>query len=406
MNVKHLCLFLAASCTAFSLQAQSAERTGYPTLDTPPHYDESYYPDIRPVEDQTQAAYLLVLLNLVDPVEGVDPDEVAPPEHLEEIGLSKVLYDVLGVSIRQQSFEKLASGYGLEPGRFAPFSDDLLQRQREVARKISEDPNLSNIAELAVISFHHPDPLVRVAAAPLVLVTTDGRDRALDTLREGSRSDDARIRPLALTLLARYSPRDSALVAWRKTQPTDPGQMEEPGTTLVIHGTWARNNDWWQDDGNFFEYLQHDVPVDDLFLGDDPFAWSGDWDHDERVQAASDLVSWMTAHGETCVDIIAHSHGANAAFIAASQLDYGRLIVLSTPSHKTKYPTDPDTPILSIRVKLDLVVLADGGGNRFPAAPNIKEEYIGWFNHSATHYPDEWEEEGVPGIMPPGQCSP
>jgi hypothetical protein len=39
--------------------------TNYPTLDEPTHYLESYYPEVRLREDQTQAAFLLILLNLV-----------------------------------------------------------------------------------------------------------------------------------------------------------------------------------------------------------------------------------------------------------------------------------------------------------------------------------------------------
>lgn len=404
MRANYRRFIAVAGCIACSIPVHGAGQTNYPTVEMPSGYTESFHPDTRPIENQTQTAYLLVLLNLVDPTEGVEPEEMAPPEHLEEIGLGRELFDLVGQKSQPQSYARLADRLGLESPGFPRLPDELVERQRELARGIAVNPDWMRVAEFAVIALHHPDPLVRVAAAALVWVTTDGQGRAIEALREGVGSEDDRVRHLALTLLARLTPDDPVLDPWRKTPPPDAGKPEEPETTLVVHGTWARDNEWWQDDGDFFEYLQHDVPIDDLFLGDDPFAWSGDWDHDERVQAADDLVTWMNDHGETCVDIIAHSHGANIAFLAAPRLDYGRLIVLSTPSHRTRYSVDPDTSILSVRVKLDLVVLADGGGNRFPDAAHVAEVYIGWFNHSATHHPDEWVEDAIAGQMPAGQC--
>lgn len=380
------------------------ERTAYPTLDEPVPVEAAYYPDMDPVADQTQAAYLLVQLNLLDPVEGVDPDEMAPPEDLEAIGVTPALYRVLGQGYAPLSFGELASRHPLTPGDFSPFDSDLVDQQREIALRIAAEPNPADIAELAVISFHHPDLLVRVAAAPLVLLATDARQQALDTLREATGHQDQRISQLALTLLARYSRGDPALAPHVGVAPGDPAQQEPPRTTLVIHGTWASGKNWWRDGGDFFEYLEHGVPIDDLYLGGEPYYWSGDWDHGQRLQAASLLEDWMVRNNEDCVDIIAHSHGANVAFIAAPQLDYGRLVVLSTPSHKNRYPADPDTPTLSVRVRLDLVVLADGGGNRFPAAPNIQETRVGWFNHSATHYPERWVDKGIPGMLPNSTC--
>jgi hypothetical protein len=51
---------------------------------------------------------------------------------------------------------------------------------------------------------------------------------------------------------------------------------------------------------------------------------------------------------------------------------------------------------VSIRVKLDLVILADGGGQRFNH-PKIKEIVLPiWFNHSISHEPQTWIDHNLP----------
>jgi hypothetical protein len=44
---------------------------------------------------------------------------------------------------------------------------------------------------------------------------------------------------------------------------------------------------------------------------------------------------------------------------------------------------------------MDLVILADGGGQRFNV-PQIQEHVLPvWFDHFATHEPKVWERYGV-----------
>jgi len=55
--------------------------------------------------------------------------------------------------------------------------------------------------------------------------------------------------------------------------------------------------------------------------------------------------------------------------------------------------------VISIRVKLDLVILVDGGGQRF-RDPRIEENVLPiWFNHSASHDPDVWRDHEVPSLL-------
>lgn len=57
------------------------------------------------------------------------------------------------------------------------------------------------------------------------------------------------------------------------------------------------------------------------------------------------------------------------------------------------------TKVVSIRVCLDLVILADGGGQRFND-PRIEENVLPlWFDHSRTHDPGTWQEHNVPALL-------
>ena len=397
--------FLITLTVMVATPIHAQQRSNYPTVDEPAHFAESYYPETRYREDQTQAAYLLILLNLLQPQDGVSPEDMAPVNDLRSIGLSERLYEVANRSIEIHNLEAVLAKYNLVRDAPRAFNENLVQAQRKLARNVAEKAELADITDLAVISFNHPDPLVRLAAAPLLIVLTDARPMALEALRRGARSDDDRLALLALTLLARFSPKDSALDAFGDVYPTDPGAKEQPRTTVVIHGTFAQNETWWRNGYPFFEYLEHDVPITDLFLGDDPYNWSGNWSNTARQQAAAELVAWYTEHDEKCLNVVAHSHGSNVAFLADAQLKFGRMIVLSTPYHPNLYSPDADSTILSLRVHMDLVVLADGGGNRFPQMPKLTEEYIGWFNHSATHDEQRWTSKSVPSMLPGGECS-
>jgi hypothetical protein len=55
--------------------------------------------------------------------------------------------------------------------------------------------------------------------------------------------------------------------------------------------------------------------------------------------------------------------------------------------------------VVSIRVRLDLVLLADGSGSRF-TDPRYNEHVLPvWFNHSASHDPNVWVKYDVPGML-------
>jgi hypothetical protein len=82
-------------------------------------------------------------------------------------------------------------------------------------------------------------------------------------------------------------------------------------------------------------------------------------------------------------------------------LDIGSLVLLSCPVHVHKYMPDfaHVVKVVSIRVKLDLVILADGGGQRYND-PNIQEHVLPiWFDHFASHSPAVWKKYKVPLML-------
>jgi hypothetical protein len=216
-------------------------------------------------------------------------------------------------------------------------------------------------------------------------------------LVEGTYNDDPLVRDVAATALARVLPGHSRLI-----QLIQPVEILEEGvpshTSTIIHGTWARNNSWWQPSGNFHNYLRANVDPS-LYSASDRFDWSGSWSDAGRALGALDLVAWVSGHGLAGLDLFTHSHGGSVAMLASrAGMAIGRLVLLSCPVHIPKY--EPNFPIVgrvvSIRVKMDLVILADGGGQRFNH-PQIREIVLPiWFKHSITHEPQTWINHNLP----------
>jgi hypothetical protein len=52
-------------------------------------------------------------------------------------------------------------------------------------------------------------------------------------------------------------------------------------------------------------------------------------------------------------------------------------------------------PVFSVHVMYDLVIMADGGGQRF-THPDINEIVLPiWFDHGATHEPKVWQDHDI-----------
>ena len=261
------------------------------------------------------------------------------------------------------------------------------------AERVFAKPQAANAADLFALSLDHPQELVRIAAAIASLPLTTRPAQNMKILVDGLKREDELERTLAATGLARAYPEHPALR--RLSRGRTAARVRRPAQTLMlIHGTWASAEAWYQPRGDFFEYIR--TMRADLYAAMDRFKWTGAWSDGARSEAAVALALWVNKHGESGLDLIGHSHGANVMLKATNLgLTMGKAILLSCPVHVDKYFPDFSklrAPVCSVRVHMDLVILADGGGQRFNH-PAIQEIVLPlWFDHSATHDPGVWQK--------------
>ena len=139
-----------------------------------------------------------------------------------------------------------------------------------------------------------------------------------------------------------------------------------------------------------------------LYGAADRFEWSGGYSDLARALAGSDLEAWVQQQHLAGLDLFTHSHGGSVAMLASQAgTAVGRLVLLSCPVHWPKYTPDFNrvSRVVSVRVHLDLVILADGGGQRF-YDDRIHENVLpAWFDHFATHDPAIWERYDVKSML-------
>lgn len=268
---------------------------------------------------------------------------------------------------------------------------------RASGEQVFDVPTVDTAAELMQIALAHPHLLVRIAAAHAYLPLTDDPARCIRILIEGTRSQDRLEQELAATALARVQPEHPALRRLSRRSAPPKRVRRKPETLLLVHGTWASDAEWYKPNGSFHKFIK---PLrSDLYSPADFFRWTGGYSDGARNQGAMDLKQWVESRGESGLDLMGHSHGANVAMLATTfGLQVGRLILLSCPVHVNKYFPDFNRvqgSVVSVRVKWDLVILADIGGQKF-THPAIKEVVLPvWFDHGASHAPDTWQKHSI-----------
>lgn len=266
----------------------------------------------------------------------------------------------------------------------------------DVAEKYHKHPSLDTAAELLEVCMKHPEELVRTAAAASYFEITTESSRCIKVLHTSVLSEETLTRNVAATALARIDPNDDQLN--NLIQGVDRAQTKAAGdTAMLIHGTWARSQLWWQPGGNFHNYILNNVRSD-LYSKSDRFEWTGGYSDSARAIAAEELAKWITDHDENGIDLTCHSHGGNVAMLSTHMgVTLGELVLLSCPVHEAQYRPAPGKfrSVVSVRVHMDLVILADRGGQRF-TDPYVEEHVLPvWFEHSATHDPEVWQKYDV-----------
>lgn len=279
---------------------------------------------------------------------------------------------------------------GVDADHQAELPRELIQ---ESAQNLENEPTQQSAAMLFEACLRHPAELVRVAAASAYLDVTTDPQAPLAVLRQAVASDDDETREVAAISLANYAPGDAALQnAFGQDEP--PGAGAPANTWIFVHGTKIlRLSPWWQPGSTFHQYFVDEVRPD-VYSASDCFRWGGGYSDAARATAAVQLFGWARAHPKlTDIEIVAHSHGGNVAMLAThGGFDLGELVLLSCPVHLPKYlPDFTCVPkIVSVRVHMDIALLADRAGQRF-RLPQIDEHVLPiWFKHGATHDPDVW----------------
>ena len=268
--------------------------------------------------------------------------------------------------------------------------DDLYRKQTRQAA-----------AELMEACLFHQDLLVRVAAAASHVEISSEWGRPISILEQGTYGQDSLVRDVAATALTRIVPAHPRLAELAVPVPINRGG-EPSHTSLLVHGTWARGSRWWQPGGDFHSYLLNNVSNDLYNNGQDIFSWSGGYSQAAYQLGAQDLINWINTHQiDGFKYLFAHSHGGSVAMLASQEgLTIDKLILLSCPVHGKYMPHfNYVGNVISIHVRSDLVILADGGGQKYNH-PQIQEHVLPvWFNHSATHDPDVWQRYDIRDLL-------
>lgn len=366
---------------------------------------------------QSQAAVLLTLGNLLrfedrfsmevmaEEEPPPEPEDILPDEDRERLNIPAGIYDLArfrGVRFDANFVrERVAGTEALMSGVAAEEADASISALPALAERLHEEPSQPlAAADLLQASLSHPDELVRVAAASSYAELALPQQQAIPIriLAEGARSEDEVTRDVAATALARLVPGHPRLRELVRPEPYSV-DGEPTRTSLMIHGTWARNQPWWKPGGDFHTYVRSNVDSH-LYSAGDFYFWSGDWSDAGRADGALRLIRWVNDRQLDGLDLFAHSHGGNVAMLAnKTSLRIGRLVMMACPVHRHKYFPDFTrvNKVVAIGTRMDLVILADGGGQRFKDA-RIQEIVLPiWFTgHSKTHDPEIWNQHDLP----------
>ncbi len=322
-----------------------------------------------------------------------------PSQDLSALGFPAVR--VSGDRFRTSELQKLTGVRSVAAAR--PRAEEIRRAPVAIdacAQNFYKDSNSETAAALLETSLRHPQQLVRVAAASSYVDVAADPKPAIRILEDGLSSKNLLTRDVAAYALAHVDPKNSRLDKLLRTRKL-PSRRKPSRTSTIIHGTWASGSPWWQPNGDFWTYL-HDNVDPNLYGAADRFGWTGGYSDAARADAGTTLHDWVQHHNLDGLDLFTHSHGGNVAMLANhAGTKVGKMVLLSCPVHWPKYTPEftLTQKIISVRVHLDLVILADRGGQRF-SDPRIQENVLPiWFDHFATHDQANWVKYNIPGML-------
>ena len=95
-----------------------------------------------------------------------------------------------------------------------------------------------------------------------------------------------------------------------------PCEISSAHVCIVVHGTWAPQEPWYQPGGDFFQEIA--CAGEDIFDEVISFTWSGNNNTKDRREAGKELAQLIEQYD--LATIVAHSHGATVAILASHYL--------------------------------------------------------------------------------------
>ncbi len=322
-----------------------------------------------------------------------------PLEDLKTLGVPTIT--VTGDRFQAAELKKI-SGVRLMAA-MRPRADEVRKAPASIvasAQDFYKDSNSETAAALLENSLRHPHQLVRVSAASSYVDVAANPAPAIRILEDGMRSKHWLTRDISAYTISHVDPNNAQLAELLRSLRVRT-RRKPSRTATIIHGTWASGSTWWQPNGDFWTYLHDNVDAS-LYGAADRFGWSGGYSDAARADAGNQLHDWVQQHSLDGLDLYTHSHGGNVAMLAnQSGTKVGKMVLLSCPVHWPKYMPDftLTQKVVSVRVHLDLVILADRGGQKF-SDPRIQENVLPiWFDHFATHDQANWVKYNIPGML-------
>ncbi len=353
----------------------------------------------------SQAAFLLLLGRQFRPGE---PHDDVVNEDAEALDVPLLMNLGRPEDWAQVQLYSQSRPFGFDARGYRITNRSTLSRLVEILYEVRTGETAINLIEACL---YVPDALVRVAAAAtyMQMARNDSQSgltrwwlwsRSFDSLLQGVREEDEPVRELAATgldvLRSDLVPTLGETRSHTELNEADEyyGRQQQP-TSVIVHGTtFGGGSGWWKPGRVFHRYLKSKVSRN-LYGGREPFSWSGIYSDTAREFGADELLRW--AGGKHLDHVFAYSHGGSVAMLASRRgLEMEKLVLLSCPVHRRyspdfRYAKD----VVSVRTRLDLVILADGGGQRF-RDDQIKEHVLPvWFSHRATRDPGVWKRHAI-----------
>lgn len=370
-------------------------------IETPVPCPEAFF-EITELSEYSRAAFLLSIgIQLNPPNENVK-------EELFETNVAFPLPKINKLESRVNSIElEQIIDFG------APVNDENLINSyaRNIIEHLyySEEDKWKHSIRLLYIFMNHPNDLLKVSAAiswiDSVEVSYDSEAISI-LLSVAIKAENDLVRDMAVTCLSRLY----ALLGFRGNDHLNLDADLEviKSDSYIVHGTIFSNpgksyEKWWEPNyGDLHKYLKNGSRPN-LYEGIDYFKWSGGWNDYARQEGSEKLVEWVNKHDMHDTDAFAHSHGCNVAMLATQDIKVKNLILMSCPIHWNLYKPNFSNVknILSIRVKWDLVIMADRGGQRFRDT-RISEKVLPlWFTaHDASRKSNTWKKSSIDQYLP------